>query len=111
MTSITNAAKTVASIAARLAAACIMSTLVLGSAVVPAKAATPTDTVTVPAQPVHRCPGLTAQLRRVAVINHLTCRTLFAVTAGAVPPPRSRDHPASSAATRMAVADTSRALV
>jgi hypothetical protein len=80
-----------------------MSTIVLGSAVVPAKAATPTDSVFVPA--THRGPALTDRLRRAAMVNHLTCRTLSGFTAGAVPPPRSCDQPSTGAITRLAGAE------
>jgi hypothetical protein len=99
---ITAAAKTAAGIAARLAAAAIMSTLVLGSAVIPAKAATPTEAITVPGTAVHRGAELGERLRRTTVVNQLTCRTLSGFTAGAVPPPRSCDQLSASPATRLA---------
>jgi hypothetical protein len=103
----TTAAKTAAGIAARLTAAAIMSTVVLGSAVIPAKAATPTEAITVPAA-THRGTDLSERLRRIALVNHLTCRTLSGFTAGAVPPPRSCDHMSSTRATRLAGVEPAR---
>jgi hypothetical protein len=103
----TSIAKSAAGIAARLTAAAIMSTLVLGSAVVPAKAATATDTITVPAA-VHRGQDLAARLNRTAMVNRLTCRTLSGFAAGAVPPPRSCDHAAATESTRLAAGEALR---
>jgi hypothetical protein len=100
-------AKTVAGIAARLTAAAIMSTIVLGSAVIPAKASTPTEAVTVPAT-THRGADLAERLRRTALVNHLSCRTLSGFTAGSVPPPRACDALYDNVASRLAVAGAPR---
>jgi len=87
----TNTFKTAAAVAARLTLAAIMSTLMLGSAVVPVKAA-PATSVTVdggnPTDPlgIHR--GVDLMQRRL-VVAHLACRNLSGVNTGAAPAPHS----------------------